>query len=453
MFAESFDLEAAEAVCGFGDIDRFDVASLLGSLVDKSLVVAEPAGPSLRYRLLETIRQFAAERLAQSGDEPAAAVAAAHCAHYLSVAETAAPHLTGPDQGSWLARLDDDLANLRRAAAHAVGHPNGTAQVLRLGAALKRYWRARAHDEEALALLMPVLDRPDARADPELFGTALLTAALAARRVDIAAARRLGDQAVELARQLDADRLLVESLAALGTVYYLAGQPQPGLPLGREAVERARQLGDDVLLGESLTHYLLFDALLDPADPEPLFTEAIACTQRSGDQLVAYYLYNDAGLRALRAADIPAAQAYLHRAAQAMRAIGEEYPHLSINMGWALRQDHDLDGARSRFAAALRMSRRTGNRFGIAYASLALACLAADTRHWHRAAVLHGAAQAFLDRIGLPWEELEARYRQDSLGQVRAHLGEQQFDRAYARGTALSPDEALDLASGKTLPA
>jgi len=122
-------------------------------------------------------------------------------------------------------------------------------------------------------------------------------------------------------------------------------------------------------------------------------------------------------------------------------------------MGWALRQDHDLDGARSRFAAALRMSRRTGNRFGIAYASLALACLAADTRHWHRAAVLHGAAQAFLDRIGLPWEELEARYRQDSLGQVRAHLGEQQFDRAYARGTALSPDEALDLASGKTLPA
>ena len=447
VFAGSFDLDAAEAV-GYGDVEAFDVTELLGSLVDKSLVVAEPAGPALRYRLLETIRQFAAERLARSGDDEAAA-AAAHCAHYLSVAETAAPHLTGPDQGSWLARLDDDLANLRRAAAHASGRPDGTTQMLRLGAALNRYWRARAHDEEALALLIPVLDRPDARADPELFGTALLTAALAARRVDIAAARRLGDQAVELARQIDAGRLLTESLAALSTVYYLAGEPQPGLPLAREAVQRARQLGDDVLLGESLTHYLLFDALLDPADPEPLFTEAIACTQRSGDQLVTYYLYNDAGLRALRTADIPAARANLHRAAQAMRAVGEEYPHLSINIGWALRQDHDPDGARSRFAAALRMSRRTGNRFGIAYASLALACLAADTRHWHRAAVLHGAAQAFLDRIGLPWEELEARYRQDSLGQVRAHLGKQQFDRAYTGGMALSPDEALDLASGK----
>jgi predicted ATPase len=88
--------------------------------VDKSLVVAEPAGPYLRYRLLETIRQFAAGRLAEAGDDRAA-VAAAHCAHYLSVAETAAPHLTGPDQGSWLARLDADQANLRRAAEHAAG--------------------------------------------------------------------------------------------------------------------------------------------------------------------------------------------------------------------------------------------------------------------------------------------------------------------------------------------
>ena len=170
MFAESFDLDAAEAVCGFGDIEVFDVTGLLGSLVDKSLVVAEPAGAALRYRLLETIRQFAAERLAEAGDDEAAAVAAAHCAHYLSVAETAAPHLTGPDQGSWLARLDADQANLRRAAGHAAGDPDGTAQVLRFGVALRRYWITRSRDEEALALLLPVLDRPEARADPALFG-------------------------------------------------------------------------------------------------------------------------------------------------------------------------------------------------------------------------------------------------------------------------------------------
>jgi predicted ATPase/class 3 adenylate cyclase len=448
VFAESFDLDAAEAVCGFGDIGLFDVTGLLGSLVDKSLVVAEPAEEALRYRLLETIRQFAAERLAGDGGE-AAAVAAAHCAHYLSAAETAAPHLTGPGQGSWLARLDTDQANLRRAALHAAGSPDGTAQVLRLGVALRRYWMARSKDEEALALLMPVLDRPEAQADPELFGAALVTAAIAARYADVTAAQRLGDQAVTLARQLDAGRLLIESLAALSFARYFAGQPERGLPPGREAVERARQLGDDLLLGTSLMEYLHCYALIDPAHAGPLFTEAIACTLRSGDHLVAGFLLNNASVHALRAGDIPAARAYLQQAAQAIQTIGGDDLHQSINMGWVLRQDHDPDGARSSFEKALRLSRRSGDRADVAYASLGLACLAADEGDWHRAAVLHGVAQAFLDRTGLPWEELEARYRRNSLAQVRAHLGQDQLERAHAKSMALSFGEAFDFASGK----
>jgi len=451
VFAEGFDLDAAEAVCSFGDLGLSDVAGLLGSLVDKSLVVAEPAGEALRYRLLETIRQFAAERLVGAGGE-ATAVAAAHCAHYLSVAETAAPHLTGPGQGSWLARLDTDQANLRRAAEHAAGRADGTAQVLRLGVALRRYWMARSRDEEALALLTPALDRPEARADPELFGAALVTAAIAARYADVTAALRLGDQAVKVARQLGTGRLLIESLAALGFAYYFAGQPERGLPPGREAVERARQLGDDVLLGASLMEYLHCYALMDPAHAGPLFTEAIACTLRSGDHLVAGFLLTNASVHALRAGDIPAARAYLQQAAQATQTIGGNDLHQSINMGWVLRQDHDPDGARSSFETALRLSRRSGDRADVAYASLGLACLAADEGDWPRAAMLHGVAQAFLDRTGLPWEELEARYRRDSLEQVRAHLGQDQLEQAHAASMALSFGEVLDLASGKALP-
>ena len=160
VFAGSFDLEAAEASCGFGDIEAFDVAGLLGSLVDKSLVVAEPAGPGPALPAAgdhPPVRRRAARRGRRGGRRRGRG----HCAHS-SVAETAAPHLTGPDQGSWLARLDADQANLRRAAEHAAGGPDGTAQVLRLGVALRRYWLARYRGEEALALLMPVLDRPEA---------------------------------------------------------------------------------------------------------------------------------------------------------------------------------------------------------------------------------------------------------------------------------------------------
>jgi hypothetical protein len=154
------------------------------------VLVSETAAALVRDAL--TIRQFAAERLADAGDQ-AAAVAAAHGAHYLRLAETAAPHLTGPGQGSWLARLDTDQANLRRATLHAASRPDGTEQVLRFGVALRRYWMARNRDEEAASLLRPVLDRPGARADPQLFATTLVTPATVDGRGDIARARQLGN--------------------------------------------------------------------------------------------------------------------------------------------------------------------------------------------------------------------------------------------------------------------
>jgi len=449
VFAEGFGLDAAEKVGGFGDIELFEVTGLLGSLVDKSLVVAEPAGPALRYRLLETIRQFAAERLTQTGDDQAAAVAAAHGQYFLEVAEAAAPHLAGPDQGEWFARLDTDQANLRRAADHAASDPDGTTRVLRFGVALNSYWMARSRNEEVLSLLRPVLERPDARTDPELFLSALADVALAARSVDVSTAQRLGEQAVELARELHHDRLLIQSLATLCGSCYFAGEPDRGLPLGEEAVERARQLGDDGLLAASLTGYLLCSDLITPDRSEQLFAEAIACAERSGDTLIGSFLHNNASVHALRVGDIPAARAHLEQAVEAMQANGATSHQVLVNLGWVLRQEGDPDAAGARFGAGLRLSRRSGDRSGLAYATLGLACVAADLDDPPRAARLHGVAQAFLDRAGEPWQDPEAGYRQDSLDQVRTSLGSEQYERAYARGQALSPGQALDLALGR----
>ena len=448
VFAEGFDLDAAEQVCGFDDLEALEVTGLLGSLVDKSLVVAEPTGTALRYRLLETIRQFAAERLTEAGDEEAA-VAAAHCQYFLQAAEAAAPHLDERDQGEWFARLDTEQANLRRAAEHAARDPDGTAQVLRFGAALHSYWMARSRAREELALLAPVLDRPDAQTHGELFGLGLANAALVARAVDLTTARQLAERAVEFARQLHDDRVLIQSLATLCDVYYFAGEPDRGLPLGQEAVERARQLGDDVLLAASLTAYLLVSDLIDPAGSERLYAEAIACTERSGHQLLNSFLHNNASVRALRAGDMPAARAHLEQADTAMAAIGATSHHVLVNLGWVLRQEGDSDGARARFDAGLRLSRRDGERSGLAYCTLGLACVAADLGDPHQAAELHGVAQAFLDRTGEAWQDPEAGYRQDSLHQVRTSVGEEQCERAYAHGTTLSLGQALDLALGR----
>jgi predicted ATPase/class 3 adenylate cyclase len=445
VFAEGFDLDAAEAVCGFGDIEAFDVTGLLGSLVDKSLVVAEPSGGLFRYRLLETIRQFGAERLAEAGPDETAAVSAAHCEHFLAVAEQAAPHLTGPDQGRWFARLDTEQANLRRAQDHARSRADGTTLVLRFGAALRFYWMVRSRNEEALSLLVPVLERPDAHTEPGPFGKALATAATLAQFYDMPAAKRLGEQALEFARQHRDDQLLGYCLMVLGGTCYFAGEPERGLPLAEEAVQLARWHGDEELLGGSLMVYLMFSDYIGSARSGQLFAEAIACTERSGDLLAACMMHNNAGSQALCADDIPAARAHLEQAAQLEQEIGLKGHVVSTNLGWVLRQEGDLPSARSRFTAGLKVSRRSGNRSGLAYTSLGLACLTADAGDWHQAGQLHGVAQALLDRAGECWQEPETRYRDDSIGKVRSALGEEQFEHAYTHGKALSLDQALDV--------
>jgi predicted ATPase/class 3 adenylate cyclase/tetratricopeptide (TPR) repeat protein len=450
VFAGGFALDAAEAICGSGDLPVLEVADLLGSLVDKSLVVAEPAGEGLRYRLLETIRLFAAERLAEAGDGEAAVVAAAHCTHFLAVAEAAAAHLTGPDQGSWLTRLDADQANLRRAAGHAAGRPDGTALVLRLGVALFRYWWARSRGQEAFGLLVPVLSRPDARAEPGLFVAALVAAVWAAIFIDLATARQFADQAVQVARRQGDDRLLSRSLMAACAAYYWAGEPEAALPFGQESVERARRLGDDVQLGVSLVQYLL---TIDLARSGQLVAEAIACTERSGDHLINSLLHSNVGFHALSAGDIPAARGHLEAAAQAGQQIGFEDTMAMVGLGMVLRAEGDLDGARSKCEAALRISRRNGDSRSMAYAILGLAFLAGDAGDWDRAAALHGAAQAFLDRLSIPWPELAVRYRRGSLARARARLGDEQLERVYAQGMALSPEKVLDLALRRPGPA
>jgi predicted ATPase/class 3 adenylate cyclase len=449
VFAESFDLDAVEGVCGGGDIEAFDAADLLGSLVDKSLVMAEAAGDALRYRLLETIRQFAAERLAEVGDAAAAAAAAAHCQYYLALAEAAAPHLSGPDQGRWYARLDADHANLRRAAEHAVSDPDGTARVLRFGVALRDYWLVRSRCREALGLLVPALDRPEASADPSLFGAAMVTVTGLAPLVDIAPARQYGDRAVDLARQLGDDRLLTDALGMLSAMHFFAGEPDRGLQVGREAVDCARQLGDDVLLGQNLMICLLSADLVEPDQSARLLAEAIACSDRSGDQLLRSHLHNNAAVQALRTGHVPAARAHLDQAAQAARANRQENPAVAANLGWVQREEGDLEGARSSFEASLRICRRSGEQPIIACSILGLSCVAGDLGDWDRSALLHGVAQAFLDSSGEPWQDAEARYRRHNLVQVRAHLGDELFGRAYATGMALSADEALRLALGQ----
>ena len=454
VFSDGFDLAAAEAVCGFGEIDELDVAELVGSLVDKSLVVAEPAGQLFRYRLLETIRQFAAEHLVE---DPAEVLAAelAHLEHFLALAERAMPHLMRRDQGLWRARLDPDQANVRRALAHAAGDPDHTEAALRFAVALRYYWLVGDRRRGMLELLELALRRPEAEAFPELLAGALVT--LAFQEDDKRDGLRHAQRSAQIARQLGDDRLLSWALAAVCTLAYFCGESEQGLVHGKEAVERARCVGDDTLLAVALESLLLRPQQLGPETFDALLAEALGCAERAGDWQELAVLHNNAAGDALRRRQFAAARAHLERAQEAEQAQGERPGHVvRCNLGWVLREAGEGDGAQVNFEESLRLCRREGKLPQMSYGLLGLACLAGDRQGWRRAAELHGAGEAFQERARRVWEEPDNSYRQASIEAARAALGEDEFERLYARGKALDFDAAVDLAlgpvSGQPLP-
>ncbi|MFE9247699.1 BTAD domain-containing putative transcriptional regulator [Streptomyces sp. NPDC007088] len=147
VFAGGCDLPAAEAVCATDRIPPEDVAELIGSLVDKSLVVAAPSpAGGMRYRLLETVGEYAGARLAEAGDEEAAR--AAHLTHYRELARTTDPELRGPGQREAITRLESDYENLRAALRKAVGDHNEQ-EALCLVLSLAWYWQIRGPRAEA----------------------------------------------------------------------------------------------------------------------------------------------------------------------------------------------------------------------------------------------------------------------------------------------------------------
>jgi predicted ATPase/DNA-binding XRE family transcriptional regulator len=446
VFAGPFDLRAAEAVGGLGEIGAGDVASLLGSLVDKSLVVADTDAETARYWLLETIRLFAA-KLAGADREDIAVAADAHCAHFLAVVEEAADHMVRSDQGLWFARLDADYTNVRSAARHAASTPAGTTRLLRFGIALWRYWTVRPGTDEIAALLVSALSRREAAAEPTLFASALTVTSLFTIFSDAPASLQFAAQGVALARTLADEELLIHALAMLSFASYFGGEPERARDSAAEAVERARRLGDDVLLGLSLYTFLL----ASESTSTSLYAEAIACTKRSGDLRIGAYLHNEAGLAALESGDIPSAKAHLEAGIEAAEAIGDSHLAMSANLALVYRVEKEFDRARSVLEEVLRTGRRIGSVRATAFAVLGLAGLAADLADWRRAAMLHGVAQAMRDQTGLPWEPFDARYRQQSLDLISDALGSEELQRVYDEGTALCYDRAIELALSETL--
>jgi predicted ATPase/class 3 adenylate cyclase len=243
VFAGGWTLESAEAVCDPGSLG-LDVLDGLASLVDQSLVLgSEPAAGQARFSMLETVREFAQERLAAAGDlEP---VRRRHAQHFLDLAVAAEPHLTGPDQAEWLDRCELEQANLRlalRSAAEA--GQAGRAQ--EAAGALWRFWQQRGHLAEGRLRLEEVLALPAGKEATPARAKALAGAGgIAWWQEDIAAARRFYDEALAIERRLGDPARIAEALYNQAFVVAAGGDFEGGFRLCEESLELFRRAGDE----------------------------------------------------------------------------------------------------------------------------------------------------------------------------------------------------------------
>jgi tetratricopeptide (TPR) repeat protein len=463
VFVGGFGLEAAEAVCQSEAVGSLDVADLLASLVNKSLVIAERSFGSLRYRLLETIRQYGSDRLVEmGGGDEAAELRSAHAKYYLQLAETAAPELTGPRQGLWLKRLDLEWDNIRAALAYLSAEPDRTEDVLRLGVALFRFFFAREH-RDPIPHLLAALERQDpvwsaVRANA-LWATGYLVGHLLGfdDQLEMRAAADLCEQSLVLAREIDDRELVSKVLSALGEFVGYLGESTRATLFAEEALDVARGLADPVLMSQALNCVAFLTPTRDTE--QALRLEALAFSRRAGDIYGCCSQLHDIGQgEAYWDGQLEAARARFEEAIAIAEEIGARWllNLLWIDLGLVLLAEGKFEEAARLCRKALLSSRRQGRGVNVVTEIFALACCATGTGDYRRAAQLTGAVDVLdaevvevVPNLALVWTPLERGLRDDNLARLREALGECEFARAYDLGKELGFEEALDLALGR----
>jgi non-specific serine/threonine protein kinase len=411
VFAGGFSLEAAEAVAGG------DVLDTLANLVDKSLVsfhdgVVAPGQPPQegRYRLLETVREYAAERLAERGETEDAR--ARHLDHFLRLTEAAEPHIFGGESDrALIGRLERENDNLRAAFAFCEADERRAESALRLVAALHWFWFARGHLREGRARVAAALPRR-ALAAPAVRARALAAAGYVAMWV--------GDYA-------DMPVLLGESLS-----------------LARELGDRA--LGAYALCGLGAAATIEGDA----AAARTRLTEAAALAREPGmERLLVFALYWLGSAEHMQR-DFSRARVSLEEGLELARRTGLRpgVGHTLFRLGEVAASVGDLEEARRRHLESLAVVEETSDRWGMAMVLDALGRLAVAMGEAERGARLLGAVEALCEVTGASVLPSDRRGYDRAVANARRALGDRAFAAAWAEGRTLPLEQAAAQARG-----
>lgn len=346
VFAGGWTLEAAESICGGDGV--FDVFDLLARLVEKSLALAEDHGTEIRYRLLEPMRQYAAEKLRASGEDTR--LQDRHLEWFVAFAEQAEPHLDGADAGTWMGRMETDLDNIRGALRWSSREGESGEAALRIAAALFYFWYLELPPREGRAWLenglknSPIAPRVRMRA---LSAASFLTAYLG----DPPAAEPLAQEALAIARELDDRWAIPWLLHLLGRIEYLQWNAVGARRFGNESLAAARDHGDPGLRAHAL-HLLGLAEHIDGhfREARAAYAESYLIRQEIGSIWTGIVLQLMA-LAAHNLGDHAQAREELLRSMEYF----EELPHGGLN-GQPLAQFSAMAAANEQYERAVRLA-------------------------------------------------------------------------------------------------
>ncbi len=411
VFAGGWTLDAAEEVCANDVVGKNEVRGLLSSLVDKSLVASEHGDPQTRCRLLETVRQYARDRLEETNGS--SAVRVRHRDYYLSLAEEADPKLRGAEQAEWLRRLEDEHENLRAGLEWSLVEA-GSKGGLRLCGALQRFWWTRGHLTEGRQWCTRVLCKAGAEKRTRERAYVLNAAGvLSFDQSDYPAARALHEESLAIRRELGDRSGIAASLNNLGSVVHNQGDYPAARALHEEGLAIRRELGD-----------------------------------RSG---IASAL-NNLGNVAVNQGDYPGAMALYEESLAICRELGNQFGIAASleNLGNVALDQGDYSAARALLEECLAIRRELGDRSGIPSSLEGLAAVVASLRDSLRAARIWGATERSRAEIGKPLTPSErSRYDRWVVAARSASGDGTAFDSARQEGRSLTLDQAIDLALAK----
>jgi predicted ATPase/DNA-binding XRE family transcriptional regulator len=445
VFIGGCELEAAEAICREDGCPATDLLDGLESLVRNSLLrQEEQAGGEPRLAMLETTREYALERLEASGE--AAAIRAGHARYYLRFAEAADLELHGPRQLAWLNRLEREHDNLRAALGWA-GRSGEAEGGLRLAGALSWFWLIRGYWSEGRGWVEGALASAERAGRTEARAKALLGAGeLAWQQGDYVASRRRLDESLAICRQLRDRRGAAHALVFLAMVSWRQGDYAATRSRLERSAELSHAAGDT--WGLALALHDLGQLALEQGDHAAAgsrLEESVALFREVGDEWGLALALNSLGDVARCRGDYDGEAALYEESLARFRKLGDKQNMASLlhNLGYAAHHWGDGRRAAARFTESLGLFRELDDRQGIAECLAGLAGVAAAAGQPERAARLFGATEARLEAIGA---RISPSNRSDygrNVAAVRRDLGDEAFAAAWARGRAMTTEQAV----------